>query len=473
MEERTEVTEASRATTPKINAGKRRISLAGRVFWAFLAMYALTWGGHYTSGDGVAKMQWAKQLVSGGPYWTDTMTGSAPRYGIGHSLVAAPGMWLARELLGKFGIHAEAALYTLLFVVNGALLLYLMARYLAPRYSEQRIWMTMALAGLGSLWWPYTKLDFTEPLVLTLFFAAFLCLREQREKTGLFLASLLLLFRTDTVVLIGLLLLWQGWRTGWRRTARTAVVMLPAMVAAVAVNYLRFGTLRDAAYAGEGFTNPLLIGLYGMLFSAGKSIFLFSPPLILGLVGWRRFQERSAEDAWLFLGVLVCEVLLYSRWWGWSGDDCWGVRFVLPGVVLMTVPCIEAMDRRWLFAGVLASGIAVQLPAVLLNGLDYLYISKVLDLERRRQGVEGWNRIDLDDIRFNPRYNQISGTYELLLIRARGARASSESDLDQQRTGTPLADVLRNVPRDGCVVDVIWCRMKPAQRPSVAGQRKF
>src|SRR6185369_5576096 len=226
-------------------------------------------------------------------------------------------------------------------------------------------------------WWPYTKLDFTEPLVLTTFFAAFLLLRENKPWTGFLVAASMVLLRTDTVVLIALLVAWQAFRTSWRTAlTRATLCLLPAIVLSGAINYLRFGTLRDSGYAGESFTNPLLIGLYGMLFSAGKSVFLFSPPLILGILGWKKFRSRITEDAWLFLGVFVAEVMVYAKWWDWSGDDCWGIRFVLPGVMLMTIPCIELLERRFLTCCLLLIGLAVQLPALLLNGLDYLYVSK-------------------------------------------------------------------------------------------------
>lgn len=441
----------------------RRISTPARVFCFFLALYLLTWGGHYTSGDGVKKVQWAKQIAAGGPYWTDTATGAPPKYGIGHSLLAAPGMLISQLLQARTGFHAEAALYTLLFVLNGALLMYLVARYLRTMYSPARVWGAALLMGIATSWWAYTKLDFTEPLVLTTFFAAFLLLREERVWAGFLVASFLILLRTDTLVLIGLLGCWQAYRAGWKKTFTAAIISLaPALLAAVAINYLRFGTLRDSGYAGEGFTNPLLIGLYGMLFSAGKSVFLFSPPLVLGLVGWKRFRQRQSQDAWLFLSVLVAEVLIYSKWWDWSGDDSWGVRFALPGVMLMTIPCIELLERRVLVGCVLLIGLIVQLPAVILNGLDYLYVSKkVIDVERRRQGAEGWNRVDTDDIRFNPRYNQISGSYELLRIRLWGHDAQFLSDQEQSRTGTPLSQALRPLPRaEGCALDIIWCHLK-------------
>ena len=53
------------------------------------------------------------------------------------------------------------------------------------------------------------------------------------------------------------------------------------------LNWAHFGGPFATGYGdqpeGVRFSTPLLAGLYGFLFSAGKGIFFFSPPLILGL----------------------------------------------------------------------------------------------------------------------------------------------------------------------------------------------
>jgi hypothetical protein len=111
---------------------------ARRAFAVFLLLYVITMGGHYTSGDGFYKVQGAKQIISGGPYWIDTTTGNPPKYGIGHSLTAILPVALSK-IFSAFGFHAEAALYTVVFALNGAFLLYLVAIYLGPRYDANKV----------------------------------------------------------------------------------------------------------------------------------------------------------------------------------------------------------------------------------------------------------------------------------------------------------------------------------------------
>jgi hypothetical protein len=47
----------------------------------------------------------------------------------------------------------------------------------------------------------------------------------------------------------------------------------------------------------------------------------------------------------LFAGVFVVELFFFATWWDWSGDDAWGVRFLIPGIMLMTIPAIEVLER--------------------------------------------------------------------------------------------------------------------------------
>ncbi len=433
-----------------------------KVFFVFFAAYLFTWGGHYTSGDGAQKIAWAKVMLFGSSAGiSPNANGVYSKYGIGHSLLAIPPVAAASFIRKRTGIRCEAALYTLMFVANGALLLALIAYYLFQIYEPRRVWVTVALIGFATSWWPYTKLDFSESFVITLLFAGFLVMRSGRPFAGMLLASFAITIRTDSIVLIGLLALW--WllqRPSLAATAKLALSILPALFIVAASNYVRYHSLLDRGYNNEGFTTPILIGLYGILFSSGKSIFLFSPPLVLGFLAWKAFRDRSATraDAWLFLAVFGAQLLLYSRWWDWSSDDAWGVRFMIPAVMLMCIPVVELVQRRGLVAVVAAVGISVQLLGVLVGSLDYLMLMRTEQAQRLSTFPPGRNRIDIEDIRFNPRYSQLAGNWILLrhLLHIPPHPRSSEIS---PRNETPLYDTL---PPDtwakAAAWDFIWTR---------------
>lgn len=440
--------------------GSEAIKGSVRVFLLFFTIYLLTWGGHYTSGDGAQKIAWAKAILFGpSAELKPDANGVYSKYGIGHSLVAMPALAVASFIQRRTGFHCEGALYTLIFVINGALLIALIGFYLFKFYDQSRVWWTLALIGCASTWWPYTKLDFSEPLIATILFAGFVLMRFGHPVPGMLVAASTISIRTDALILVALL---GGWWLLQERTVSTVlkagVAVLPALLVVFAANWVRYHSPFDHGYDGEVFSTPLALGLTGILFSPGKSVFLFSPPLILGFFGWRRFRERPGMqlDATLFLGIFLAQLLVYSRWWDWSSDDAWGIRFMVPSVVLMCIPAVELIQRRLFVAAAGVAGVAVQILAVTAGGLDYLVMIREHQAERQALFVSGRNRVDFQDIRFNPRYSQIGGNWILLRELLRVPPQPSPPDL---RNGTPLYDVVPpTVWEETAHWDFIWAR---------------
>lgn len=442
------------------------------ILLVFLAIYLLSWGGHYTTGDGAHKVAWAKAMLFGaneagiepGP------GGVYSKYGIGHSLLAMPPLAASRFIQRHTGIHCEAALYTLIFVANGAILMALIGYYLFHFYPENRVWLTVGVIGLATAWWPYTKLDFSEPLVTTVLFAGFVLMRFGRPTLGMLVGATAIAIRTDAILLISLLGLWSFFgRPSFKAVAKMGLAILPTLVLVAAGNYIRYGSIFDHGYAGETFSTPIALGLIGILLSAGKSVFLFAPPLILGFLGWKSFSKRPdrLRDALFFLAVFVVELLEYSRWWDWSSDDAWGVRFMIPGVVLMCIPAVEFCGKRRLFLAVGTVGLAVQLLAILPGSLDYLLLLRANNLQRQALYVTGQNRIDFEDIRFNPRYSQLAGNWILLRELLHAPPRPAPPGV-AELSGTPLYDTLPPSSWSNAAQwDFIWVRHKRSTAPPV------
>jgi hypothetical protein len=269
-------------------------------------------------------------------------------------------------------------------------------------------------------------------------------IKSGRSITGMLIASFTLLIRTDAVILIALLFAWYFANT---RTFRSLLPLFASLIPAasifLAANYVRYHTLFDRGYSGEGFFNNAAAGLYGIFLSAGKSIFIFSPPLILSCVMWNRFRKREPfrYDAWFFLAVLVSQAVLYAAWWDWPGDDSWGVRFVIPGVMLMCIPIVELAERPLRILPFAVAGAAVQLLAVPVGTLDFLLLLRSHEFHREAQFVSGTNRVDFADIRFNPSYSQINGQWILLRHLLKIPPKTADAKIIKF-TGTPLYDAL-------------------------------
>jgi hypothetical protein len=63
---------------------------------------------------------------------------------------------------------------------------------------------------------------------------------------------------------------------------------------------------------------------------------------------------------------------------------------------------------------VVAVGFAVQLLGVLVGPLDFILLLRSQQFQREALYVGGSNRVDFEDLRFNPSYSQILGNWFLL-----------------------------------------------------------
>ncbi|MDB5308393.1 MAG: hypothetical protein JWO38_2595 [Gemmataceae bacterium] len=113
-----------------------------------------------------------------------------------------------------------------------------------------------------------------------------------------------------------------------------------------AENYLRRGDPLNAGYerdrnlfpnalpysGQEGFCYPIVFGVLSVLFSFGKGLVFYAPGLFLPYPAGPHGPAADARARLLYrvwLAFLVGLVLVYGRWWCWSGSWCWGPRFFL------------------------------------------------------------------------------------------------------------------------------------------------
>jgi len=140
-----------------------------------------------------------------------------------------------------------------------------------------------------------------------------------------------------------------------------------------------FGFL--ARHALSGLNWRLAASTLGPFVSPAKSIFLFSPAVLLGVVS---LVYWKGHRAWFAVPVLASTLLLamfqalfYRELW--AGVFGWGLRFMLPavaGLVILAAPILQLAvrpGRRWAAVAVGALsvlGVAVQTAAVLVPWLS-------------------------------------------------------------------------------------------------------
>jgi hypothetical protein len=136
-------------------------------------------------------------------------------------------------------------------------------------------------------------------------------------------------------------------RFAYRTTALLISVLAFSGLLYLARNYSLFGNPFDfgvPATAENGkdldsWHNPFWVGAFGFLFSPGKSVLLFCPPIILGILGLPRLWRRNRGLSVLCGAAPIANLFLYSVRTQWEGGYCYGPRYLVPSLILLTLPC--------------------------------------------------------------------------------------------------------------------------------------
>ena len=354
----------------------------------------LTSGGHTYSYDEETIFGLTESLVERGSIVVPTCPGctilrSVPapggrnysRYGPFQSLVAVPFYVAGRAVAGQndaarwFLTRFAVELLNPLVTAATAALLYVLARRLGYRHGAA---LAAALAyGLGTQAWPHSKTFFSEPLTTLLLLGAVCCWWWLAGATGARRAAwwaagiggccgLAIATKYGAGIVVPVLALaaaaalWHHWRAG-RLALRTGAlaglagaVGLGAPVGLVGLyNWVRFASPFATGYSGGevgtiqggSFWN----GLGGLLISPGKSIFIFSPLVLLALAAWPAFARRQRGFTLVAGGLILTHLLFYARVPYWHGDVAWGPRyldFVLPLIMLPLASGYEWFARQ-------------------------------------------------------------------------------------------------------------------------------
>ncbi len=160
---------------------------------------------------------------------------------------------------------------------------------------------------------------------------------------------------------------------GWNAARVLAGVVAVFGLAYLWRNHYLFGDFFDFGYPSvsdggknmNSFDTPLLTGLRGFLFSPGKSIFLFAPPILLAIPGLRKLARLDKGLAVVAGALPVVYLFLYAAFTQWEGGFCVGPRYLVPAIAVLCLglgPMLQdagAWIRR-LAIGLSIAGFAVQ-----------------------------------------------------------------------------------------------------------------
>ena len=358
-----------------------------------VSVYLLSGPGRIDIVDGQIRFEVADNLLRlGRPILTDPLT---QRYGA----VGAEG-----EIYAKYGPAASIAglplvalgaltddplgetrrfLFSWTSALLGALtapLLFLLYRRLGVGRGAAVAWVLVA--AFATLVWPLATSTFDQAqhaaLILLVVYLALLA--GQRDSVPLaaaagLVAGLLLNYQENYLLLFPFLALPMLDGGGDRRRilsrfAAFAALTLVGVGLWMLYNQICFqnpfipGKLRPGLFPHPSGRGNALAGLGGLLVSPGKSVLLYSPTIVLGLLGWRLLKGRAEWLAGSILLVSIVHLLFISLLAFWHGDWCWGPRYLVILLPLWAIAfpfAVRTPGRRRLAIGLVAVGVVVQL----------------------------------------------------------------------------------------------------------------
>jgi uncharacterized membrane protein YvlD (DUF360 family) len=282
--------------------------------------------------------------------------------------------------------HRAGAFANTLIAVIGVFLFSLIMRL---RKIQTPVWCAATVAYiLTNPIWPYTKRFYSEPMSTTLALACLLgvVIARRRPILGVSTIALSVLgLGLNVPAAAAVVAIAAVMSLGSVRRYRLAAALAGAFVLCGGIVLItmriRFGG-PSSGYDDERFTFNMIDGLYGLLLSPGRSVFLFAPLVLLSvLVAYRVYKKGERDVAVLCMSALLGQIVLIGAWWAWFGGQCWGPRLILPVLPLATacVPAWFTLPRwRWLAIPVVAWGLWVQgLGLALVHEYDqYLWPGK-------------------------------------------------------------------------------------------------
>ncbi len=373
-----------------------------RIVAAWLALllfsiYLFSFSGLIYSQDSMSMFSVTASMVKRGDLDTDQMWTlfkarneiasngeSYAKYGYGTSLFGVPLYALALALPGLGLVQTTMLTSAVVIAITGALVFLAARRF---KYARRVSIAAALLFGLATPAWVYAKQFWSEPFALFTLFVAFyflLTFRAEQHARDATIAGIALGLAVATRVTNAALVpvfAWYGFAatqvavtrapsqpalTGTKRAnegrlgkfvaavsnrqnlrgfAWFALMLCLAALSIAWYDWVRYGSPLATGYrADETFDNPILLGLYGLLFSPGKGLFVYVPFLAALPFSFPIFSRRAKREPILIFLVFALYALLFSAWYYWWGGTNWGPRFLVPTIPFLVLLILPAID---------------------------------------------------------------------------------------------------------------------------------
>lgn len=319
-----------------------------------------------------------------------------PMYGLGRATVDdVPPHWRHAIRADLFTFHARGpkadwlrivvSLTNCLITPLAVLLLGVWARVLG--FGLRPAIALALIYAFATTAWPYADTFLSEPLsTVVLLGSALAIARWHRERTtggvhwlaiGGLLAGLSVHVHLLNLIAIPCLLGYAfapTWRErSWSRERKAWALALAlgllGLLGLMLDQWWRFGDPFETGRRGEyGRWNWPFEALLTMLVAPGRSILLYSPPIVLGLFAWTELRRRDPDTAMFVLALAGTRLILVACRSDWHGGWGIGPRYLVPIVPFSLLALVGPLERwreltrthRWTYSTVIAGSIALQ-----------------------------------------------------------------------------------------------------------------
>ena len=148
------------------------------------------------------------------------------------------------------------------------------------------------------------------------------------------------------------------------------IPLLLCTVLFMEINYIQFGTfleysLKTESGYGLGPTSPIHLGIFGLLFSPGAGLFIFSPILFTIFISFFDFYRKNQSSFFIFLIYFAGLLVFFGNLDTWHGFVSWGTRYLLPIIPFLMIPLAASIEKR--------SNISFRVIVLILGGISAFF----------------------------------------------------------------------------------------------------
>lgn len=378
-------------------------------------------------------------------------------------ILAAP-LYAIATVLNLSTIHFVFLFLNSTIIATSAVVMFYLGKEI---FKSERIGFVLSLIfGITSYIWPYTTSMFARPLGILFLMISIYLILHQKNRKGIvvpFLAgfsiALSSLSHPHFLMLLPAVFVFGIYE--FRKDKRHLMMFVSAvLILLLILGYLNY-TVRDSFFQYVGFVDypqfeqiakgnflEMFEGVYGFLFSPGRSIFLYFPLALVFPFGMYYLYKKDKGLSILLISLILITYLYVatSYWWYWN--PYWGPhRFLLPLIPLITISLGSLISKfstaarwKWSIVSLSIVGFFVNLMGNLV-WVQYAFSFA--------WGPEGLWKVEDKDLVFawNPYFSPFIQTFKVLSADWVASLPTNPASMDYFRVGL-----------NGCSYDVyLFC----------------